>query len=179
MPRREAAALLWKGMWPLAPQQKPRSERRATVVITEGLIADRTFQQPVVNCSEQKGEEASNARPWHMLRWRLVLWGHTCWILLLKTVKTSKPFVLFVIFYFTSTSPWHLPEAEQRELSKRPSKTFFIPFIKIFVKSCHQWFQLCVFYLKNIFKVDIFVPNRRKLFLGWNLHSKQQEWISL
>ena len=48
-------AALWKGTWPLAPQRRPGSEQRATVVITEGLIADRTFQQPVVNWMEQRG----------------------------------------------------------------------------------------------------------------------------
>lgn len=42
-------------MWPLAPHRRPGSEQRAAVVITEGLIADRTFQQPVVNWMEAGG----------------------------------------------------------------------------------------------------------------------------
>lgn len=33
------------------------SEQRATVVITERLIADRTFQQPVVNWMELRGRK--------------------------------------------------------------------------------------------------------------------------
>lgn len=38
------------------------SRRRATVAITERLIADRTFQQPVVKMDGAEGEEASNGR---------------------------------------------------------------------------------------------------------------------
>lgn len=53
----------WKGMWPLAPLQRPRSEQSATVVITEGLIADRTFQQPVVNCLELRGRKHQKLDP--------------------------------------------------------------------------------------------------------------------
>lgn len=66
---------LWKGTWPLAPQLKAGSEHRATVVITERLIADRTFQQPVVKLEGAEGEEASNAQAWQMLCWWLALRG--------------------------------------------------------------------------------------------------------
>lgn len=50
-------AAVWKGTWPLALQLRPGSEQRATVVITERLIADRTFQQPVVNWMELRGRK--------------------------------------------------------------------------------------------------------------------------
>lgn len=50
-------AALWKGTWPLALQLRPGSEQGATVVITERLIADRTFQQPVVNWMELRGRK--------------------------------------------------------------------------------------------------------------------------
>lgn len=39
------------------PQLGTRSEQSATVVITERLIADRTFQQPVVNWMELQGRK--------------------------------------------------------------------------------------------------------------------------
>lgn len=48
-------AVLWRRARPLALQQMPGSDQRATVVITEGLIADRTFQQPVVKWKERRG----------------------------------------------------------------------------------------------------------------------------
>lgn len=38
-------------------QPRARSEQRATVVITERLIADRTFQQPVVNWMQLRGRK--------------------------------------------------------------------------------------------------------------------------
>lgn len=62
VPRSEEAAL-WKGTWPLALQLRPGSEQRAKVVITERLIADRTFQQPVVNWMELRGRKHQMHRP--------------------------------------------------------------------------------------------------------------------
>lgn len=42
---------------PPHPQLETRSEQRATAVIIERLIADRTFQQPVVNWMELQGRK--------------------------------------------------------------------------------------------------------------------------
>lgn len=56
-PEQGKEVALWKGTWPLALQLRPGSEQRATVVITERLIADRTFQQPVVNWMELTGRK--------------------------------------------------------------------------------------------------------------------------
>lgn len=46
-----------KGDGPLALQLGLGSEQGATVVITERLIADRTFQQPVVNWMKLRGRK--------------------------------------------------------------------------------------------------------------------------
>lgn len=78
-----AEEAFWKGTWPLAPRRRPGSEQRAAAVITERLIADRTFQQPVVSCMEAK-------EAWHKLCWRLALSGQRCLFLFLKAAKNNK-----------------------------------------------------------------------------------------
>lgn len=85
-PERGKEAALWKGTWPLALQPRPGSQQRATVVITERLIADRTFQQPVVNWMELRGRKLQMHRHDRCsaddLYFRVVQ-GHACHFLLL------------------------------------------------------------------------------------------------
>lgn len=87
-------------MWPLALQLRPGSEQRATVVITERLIADRTFQQPVVNWMELRGRKLQMHRHDRCsaddLYFRVVR-GHACHFVLfflLSKVTKRETFVL-------------------------------------------------------------------------------------
>lgn len=94
--RRKKTAL-WKETWPLALQMTPGSEQRATVVITVRLIADRTFQQPVVNWMELRGRKLQMHRHDRCsaddLYFRVVL-GHAChfslFVCLAKVTKKRR-----------------------------------------------------------------------------------------
>lgn len=87
----------------------PGSERRATVVITEGLIADRTFQQPVVKRMERRGGGYLQ----HTTEALLLMsfsWGHACCSALfslkscqkIKTLSLQPVFDTFWRFLFKS-----------------------------------------------------------------------------
>lgn len=112
-------AAFWKGTWPLAFQPRPRSEPRATVVITERLIADRTFQQPVVNWMELRGRKLQMHRLDRCsaddLYFRVV-WGRAChfvlFILLSQICKKKRQ----------TSRALSLQPSFERRIKKNPSR---------------------------------------------------------